>query len=167
VIGPNITIRSINSGWRAARRPAVALFNQRDWDALRAMLADDVRLAQSTYPLRAGAADVGMFNSLKTALDLLRTFCAPIEDRTRLNNGRHAVNQGRHIYLLATCQCGEIRFDLVGPPIVTCSCYCTSCQEAGHQFEQPASAPPVLDPDSGTGLILYRKDRVQCIVGQQ
>src|SRR5580704_12403004 len=41
----------------------VALFNQRDWDALRAMLADDVRLIQSSYPLRAGAgaADVGMF----------------------------------------------------------------------------------------------------------
>jgi RNA polymerase sigma-70 factor (ECF subfamily) len=39
----------------------VALFNQRNWDALRAMLADDVRLVQSTYPLRAGAADVGMF----------------------------------------------------------------------------------------------------------
>ena len=37
------------------------LDNQRDWDALRAMLADDVRLVQSTYPLRAGAADVGMF----------------------------------------------------------------------------------------------------------
>jgi len=39
----------------------VALFNQHDWDELRAMLADDVRLIQSTYPLRAGAADVGMF----------------------------------------------------------------------------------------------------------
>jgi RNA polymerase sigma factor (sigma-70 family) len=39
----------------------IALFNQRDWDGLRAMLADDVRLIQSTYPLRAGAADVGMF----------------------------------------------------------------------------------------------------------
>jgi hypothetical protein len=39
----------------------VALFNRRDWDGLRAMLADDVRLIQSTYPLRAGAADVGMF----------------------------------------------------------------------------------------------------------
>jgi RNA polymerase sigma factor (sigma-70 family) len=39
----------------------VALFNRRDWDQLRAMLADDVRLVQSTYPLRAGAADVGMF----------------------------------------------------------------------------------------------------------
>jgi RNA polymerase sigma factor (sigma-70 family) len=39
----------------------VALFNQRDWEALRALLADDVRLNQSTYPPRAGAADVGMF----------------------------------------------------------------------------------------------------------
>jgi len=39
----------------------VALFNRRDWDGLRAMLADDVRLIQSTYPLRAGASDVGMF----------------------------------------------------------------------------------------------------------
>jgi hypothetical protein len=45
--------------------PAVAryvgLFNRRDWDGLRALLADDVRLVQSTYPPRAGAADVGMF----------------------------------------------------------------------------------------------------------
>ncbi len=39
----------------------VTLFNQRDWEGLRALLADDVKLVQSTYPLRAGAADVGMF----------------------------------------------------------------------------------------------------------
>jgi RNA polymerase sigma-70 factor (ECF subfamily) len=39
----------------------VALFNGRDWDGLRAMLADDVRLIQSTHPLRAGSSDVGMF----------------------------------------------------------------------------------------------------------
>ena len=38
----------------------VALFNGRDWDGLKAMLADDVRLVQSTYPLRAGA-EVRMF----------------------------------------------------------------------------------------------------------
>ncbi|MBO0765688.1 MAG: sigma-70 family RNA polymerase sigma factor [Hyphomicrobiaceae bacterium] len=51
-----------------ARRPPsptvahyVALFNQRDWEGLRAMLADDVRLVQSSHPLRAGAADVGEF----------------------------------------------------------------------------------------------------------
>lgn len=39
----------------------VALFNGRDWDALRAMLADDVRLLQSSHPLRVGATDVGTF----------------------------------------------------------------------------------------------------------
>ena len=42
----------------------VALFNRRDWEGLRAMLADDVRLIQSSYPLRAGRAEVGMFFSI-------------------------------------------------------------------------------------------------------
>jgi RNA polymerase sigma factor (sigma-70 family) len=53
---------------RSAPRPPspavaryVALFNQRDFDGLRAMLADDVRLIQSAYPPRTGAADVGTF----------------------------------------------------------------------------------------------------------
>jgi RNA polymerase sigma-70 factor, ECF subfamily len=39
----------------------VSLFNKRDWDALRALLAEDVQLAQSTYPRRRGRSDVGMF----------------------------------------------------------------------------------------------------------
>lgn len=39
----------------------VALFNQRDWDGLRALLADDVKLIQSAHPLREGPADVGLF----------------------------------------------------------------------------------------------------------
>jgi RNA polymerase sigma-70 factor (ECF subfamily) len=63
-------LKAINA--QAAAQPAlrppspavaryVALFNRRDWDGLRALLADDVRLVQSTYPLRAGPADVGMF----------------------------------------------------------------------------------------------------------
>jgi RNA polymerase sigma factor (sigma-70 family) len=39
----------------------VALFNQGDWDGLRALLADDVKLNQSSYPLRVGRANVGMF----------------------------------------------------------------------------------------------------------
>src|SRR6476646_8812204 len=78
-----------------------------------------------------------------------------------------AVNQKQHKHLFAMCQCGKVKFQAVGPPILTGSCYCTSCQEAGRQFEQLASAPPVLDSDSGTSLILYRKDRVQCMMGQQ
>jgi RNA polymerase sigma factor (sigma-70 family) len=39
----------------------VTLFNQREWDALRSLLADDVKLSQSTHSLRVGRAEVGMF----------------------------------------------------------------------------------------------------------
>jgi RNA polymerase sigma factor (sigma-70 family) len=38
----------------------IELFNRRDWDSLRALLADDVRLHQATYPTRTGAS-AGMF----------------------------------------------------------------------------------------------------------
>jgi Sigma-70, region 4 len=41
----------------AALARYVALFNQRDWDGLRARLADDVKLNQSAHPIRVGAAD--------------------------------------------------------------------------------------------------------------
>jgi len=47
----------------------VTLFNQRDWDGLRALLADDVKLNQSTHPLRVGAADVGLFFTIYAKID--------------------------------------------------------------------------------------------------
>jgi hypothetical protein len=77
------------------------------------------------------------------------------------------VNTKQPKQLSATCQCGNVKFETIGPPILTGACYCTSCQEAGRQFEQLASAPRVLDPDGGTGVILFRKDRVQCVTGQE
>lgn len=52
-----------------------ALFNQRDWDGLRALLADDVKLIQSAYPPRAGRADVGMFFTIYAKSD--RVWLAP------------------------------------------------------------------------------------------
>jgi RNA polymerase sigma-70 factor (ECF subfamily) len=45
----------------AAALRYAALFNTRDWDGLRALLADDVRLNQASKPLRAGVADVRDF----------------------------------------------------------------------------------------------------------
>ena len=59
----------------------VALFNKRDWDALRAMLADDVRLVQSAYPARSGAAEVGMFFSIYAQSPPVRLSPAWLEDR--------------------------------------------------------------------------------------
>jgi len=71
-----------------------------------------------------------------------------------------------HSHLSATCQCGKVRLEAAGPPILTGACYCADCQEAGRQLEQLASAPPVLDSGGGTEVILVRKDRVRCVTGQ-
>ncbi|MCX7360881.1 MAG: hypothetical protein NTV97_03215 [Alphaproteobacteria bacterium] len=57
--------------------------------------------------------------------------------------------------------------EAVGPPILAACCYCASCREAGRRFEQLASAPAVLTPDGGTDYVLYRKDRVRCVAGQE
>jgi hypothetical protein len=75
------------------------------------------------------------------------------------------VNPNKHENLFSTCRCGKVKFEAVGTPILTGACYCASCQEAGRRFELLASAPPVLDPDGGTDVVLYRKDRVQCVMG--
>ena len=83
-------IREINAqaGPVADARPAsaavaryVALFNQRDWDGLRALLAADVKLNQSTYPPRVGAADVGMFFTIYAKFEGVWLAAAWLEGR--------------------------------------------------------------------------------------
>jgi RNA polymerase sigma-70 factor, ECF subfamily len=59
----------------------VALFNDRNWDGLRAMLADDVRLIQSSHPLRTGAADVGKFFDLYSRMPPVRLASAWLNGR--------------------------------------------------------------------------------------
>jgi RNA polymerase sigma-70 factor (ECF subfamily) len=83
-------LRSINAATPAAPelRPAsaavaryAALFNQRDWDGLRALLADDVKLRQSFHPLRSGAADVGKFFGIYATLEPVLLAPAWLEGR--------------------------------------------------------------------------------------
>jgi RNA polymerase sigma factor (sigma-70 family) len=59
----------------------VALFNERNWEALRALLAEDVRLIQSAHPTRVGSADVGMFFSIYAKIDGLWLAPAWLEGR--------------------------------------------------------------------------------------
>lgn len=47
----------------------VTLFNQRNWDDLRALLADDVKLIESSHAPRLGAADVGLFFTIYAKVD--------------------------------------------------------------------------------------------------
>ncbi len=83
-------LREINASaaiFAEARAPSaaivryVALFNQRDWDGLRRLLADDVKLHQSTYPIRVGAADVGMFFTIYSKFDGVCVAPAWVEGR--------------------------------------------------------------------------------------
>ncbi|MDH7795581.1 MULTISPECIES: hypothetical protein [unclassified Beijerinckia] len=66
----------------------------------------------------------------------------------------------------AACTCGQVAFETSGEPIVTATCYCTSCQTAGQRLEARPSAPPLLDADGGTPFVLFRKDRIRCLRGQ-
>jgi RNA polymerase sigma-70 factor (ECF subfamily) len=59
----------------------VALFNQRDWDGLRALLADDVRLVQSAHPLRVGKDNVGLFFTIYARSPDVRLAPARLEGR--------------------------------------------------------------------------------------
>ena len=83
-------LREINAHGRPLpdARPAsaavaryVALFNQRDWDGLRALLADDVKLHQSLHPVRVGRADVGLFFTLYAEIDGVSLAPAWLEGR--------------------------------------------------------------------------------------
>ena len=67
--------------------------------------------------------------------------------------------------LTASCRCGAVVLEVAGAPIAHTACYCASCQEAGRRIEQLPGAPPMLDTDGGTDVVLYRKDRVRCVRG--
>lgn len=75
------------------------------------------------------------------------------------------MNPVRQERRTASCRCGQVAFEVVGPPILSVACYCKSCQEAGHRIEGLAEAPPVLRADAGTEFVLQRKDRVRCVQG--
>ena len=85
---------------RRGRRAAVS----RDWDGLRALLAEDVKLDQSLHPLRVGRADVGLFFTLYAKIDGVslapawpaqpgswEVICTVFEDRADLEAELHIV----------------------------------------------------------------------------
>lgn len=68
---------------------------------------------------------------------------------------------------LAECCCGKVALSTRGRPIVSAACYCTSCQEAGRQFQSMFPNGSLLDVEGGTAVVLYRKDRVACLRGNE
>ena len=88
-------------------------------------------------------------------------------DAVRVTEQGAGVSDEHIKSLSVTCQCGKVEFEVIGAPILAASCHCTSCRRAGRAFEALPSAPPVLDADGGSPVLLYRKDRVRCVAGLQ
>src|SRR5690349_4391449 len=65
----------------------------------------------------------------------------------------------------ASCKCGSVEFEAVGPAMTSVVCYCDDCQEGSRQIEALQGAPRVREPDGGTAYVLYRKDRFTCLRG--
>jgi hypothetical protein len=66
---------------------------------------------------------------------------------------------------IASCQCGTVTLAMTGKPIMAATCYCHSCQTAGHAFEALPGAPTVVGSDGGTAYVLMRKDRLAWLSG--
>ncbi|MGL4311806.1 MAG: GFA family protein [Paracoccaceae bacterium] len=58
-----------------------------------------------------------------------------------------------------------MEIELLGQPIVSMVCHCSSCQTAGKWLDNLPQASGVLDPQGGTAFVLFRKDRVRCVHG--
>lgn len=71
-----------------------------------------------------------------------------------------------HSDLRAACACGAVTIEAKGPPMITAVCYCDDCQSAGEKIQAMPGAPPVLDDDGGTAMVMFRKDRLRCVKGQ-
>jgi hypothetical protein len=67
--------------------------------------------------------------------------------------------------IMASCRCGQVEFAISSAPIMHIACYCNSCRTAGLQFQQQGAAP-IVSEDGGTDVVVYRKDQVALITGQ-
>src|SRR5690606_35643563 len=65
-----------------------------------------------------------------------------------------------------SCRCGTFRMEVEKAPIMVVECYCTSCRTAGATLEGLPGASPVMNDNGGTPFVVYRKDRVRFLAGQ-
>jgi hypothetical protein len=65
-----------------------------------------------------------------------------------------------------SCRCGQVALRLTGQPILTADCTCDSCRSAGAILEKLPGGETLLDKHGASRLVLYRKDRLECLSGE-
>ena len=72
--------------------------------------------------------------------------------------------QTRHA---STCACGAVLLETSGPPIDAVACHCGDCQAAGRRIQALPGALPVFDTFGGTPFLVFRKDRMRPVRGNE
>jgi hypothetical protein len=63
------------------------------------------------------------------------------------------------------CECGAVCLEILGTSMMSVVCHCTSCRTAGREFDGRSRVAPIVDISGGTPVVLWRKDRVNCLRG--
>ncbi|WP_373353755.1 GFA family protein [Pseudoroseicyclus sp. CXY001] len=66
-----------------------------------------------------------------------------------------------------SCRCGEVVMEVTGQPIVSVECCCTSCRTAAGRLESLPGAPRLFAESGAVPYVLFRKDRVRMIRGEE
>lgn len=69
--------------------------------------------------------------------------------------------------LTVACLCGRCRITPSGQPILAAECHCDSCRRAADAYEALPGAPRERSLTGGVPYVLWRKDRVGPIVGDE
>ncbi len=64
------------------------------------------------------------------------------------------------------CGCGQVRLAVEGAPLISAECYCNSCRAGAARMATLPGAPGVTNAKGGTPYVLYRKDRLVFLAGQ-
>jgi hypothetical protein len=68
--------------------------------------------------------------------------------------------------IVLSCLCGRCRIPVVGNPILCAECHCESCRRAADAMEALPGAPQERSATGGVPYVLWRKDRVGTIEGE-
>ena len=63
------------------------------------------------------------------------------------------------------CACGATRLDVLGKPIASLECCCTSCRDGARRMATRTAAPDVLTSYGAVPYVMIRKDRVHFTEG--
>lgn len=78
-----------------------------------------------------------------------------------------SLGPSRTMQTVIHCACGRVPLEVVRAPIISVECYCSSCRAAADKLQGLSDAPTILEGHGGTRFVLYRKDRVRFLKGDE